>query len=224
MKFDDQLTTIGLVGTGGHGRDTMPILQAWVAEQQAEYNIELCYVDVKAGSPIHGIPVVSEEDFLSRKHTRLFNVAIADSRLREKIAVKYEQAGCIPLGIQASNFMEVGTNVIGDGAIFSPFTCITSDIKIGKYFHCNVRSYITHDCVIGDYVTFAPGVCCNGNVVIEDHAYIGTGAIIKQGLAGKPLVIGKGAVVGMGAIVTKDVAPGQTVIGNPARPMKKVAS
>jgi acetyltransferase-like isoleucine patch superfamily enzyme len=73
--------------------------------------------------------------------------------------------------------------------------------------------------VIGDFVTFAPGVHCNGNVLIEDHAYIGAGAILRQGKPGEPLVIGRGAVVGMGAVVTRNVAPGTTVVGNPARVM-----
>ena len=35
-----------------------------------------------------------------------------------------------------------------------------------------------------DTLTFAPGVKCNGNVLIEDHAYIGTGAVLKQGKPG----------------------------------------
>ena len=73
--------------------------------------------------------------------------------------------------------------------------------------------------MIGDFVTFAPGVQCNGNIVIEDHAYIGAGAVIKQGKPGQPLIIGRGAVVGMGAVVTKSVAAGATVVGNPARPL-----
>ena len=85
----------------------------------------------------------------------------------------------------------------------------------------NIYAYIAHDCVIGDYVTFAPNVHCNGNVHVHDHAYIGTGAIIKQGTTSKPLVIGEGAVVGMGAVVTKDVPPFTTVIGNPAKPYIK---
>jgi acetyltransferase-like isoleucine patch superfamily enzyme len=110
---------------------------------------------------------------------------------------------------------------IGTGAILCPFVTITSNIRIGKHFHANLYSYVEHDCVIGDYVTFAPGVHCNGNIVIEDHAYIGSGAVIKQGKLGRPLVIGRGAVVGMGAIVTKDVAPGTTVVGNPARQLSK---
>ncbi len=41
--------------------------------------------------------------------------------------------------------------------------------------------------------------------ILNDHAYIGTGAVIKQGTPDKPLMIGKGAVVGMGAVVTKSV-------------------
>ena len=71
--------------------------------------------------------------------------------------------------------------------------------------------------MIGDYVTFAPMVCCNGNVHIGDHAYIGTGAKLIQGNPSKPLRIGKGAVVGMGAVVLDDVPDGATVVGCPAR-------
>ena len=108
---------------------------------------------------------------------------------------------------------------VGAGAVLSPFVTITSNVRIGQHFHANLYSYVEHDCVVGDFVTFAPGVHCNGNVVVEDHAYIGTGAILKQGQPGKPLVIGRGAVVGMGAVVTKSVAPGVTVVGNPARPL-----
>lgn len=110
---------------------------------------------------------------------------------------------------------------MGVGAVMCENVMVTSNVKIGKYFQGNIYSYIAHDCQIGDFVTFAPRVSCNGNVRIEDHAYIGTGAVLRQGTADKPLVIGEGAVVGMGAVVTKDVAPHTTVVGNPARPFQK---
>ena len=48
--------------------------------------------------------------------------------------------------------------------------------------------------------------------MVEDEASIGSGATILGGVR-----IGAGALVGAGAVVTKDVAPGATVVGNPAR-------
>ena len=105
---------------------------------------------------------------------------------------------------------------IGPGALFSPFTVVTSNVRIGSHFHCNLYSYVEHDCLIGDFVTFAPAVRCNGNVSIGDGAYIGSGAIIRQGLT-----IGAGAVVGMGAVVTRDVPAGETWVGNPAKSLRR---
>ena len=110
---------------------------------------------------------------------------------------------------------------IDEGVILSPFVTLTSNITIGKSFHANIYSYVAHDCVIGDYVTFAPAVKCNGNIVVEDHVYIGTGAIIKQGKPTKPLIIGEGATIAAGAVVTKSVPAGMTVFGNPAIELTK---
>ncbi len=72
-----------------------------------------------------------------------------------------------------------------------------------------------------NFVTFAPSVHCNGKVVVEDHAYIGTGVVIKQGTDDRPIIIGEGSIVGMGAVVTKSVQPFTTVIGNPAVELRK---
>jgi len=70
-------------------------------------------------------------------------------------------------------------------------------------------------------VTFAPRVNCNGNITIKDLAYIGAAAAIRQGDYGRPTVIGRAAVVGMGAVVLGSVADGETVAGNPARPIRR---
>ena len=89
-------------------------------------------------------------------------------------------------------------NKIGEGSIICTGGIVTSNATIGRFFHCNIQSYVAHDCVVGDFVTFAPRVACNGNVVIEDHAYVGTGAVIREGKKDRPLRIGSGAIVGDG--------------------------
>ncbi len=50
--------------------------------------------------------------------------------------------------------------------------------------------------------------------VVEQGASIGSGATILGGVC-----IGHDAIVGAGAVVTRDVAAGETVVGNPARPL-----
>ncbi|MEG2847075.1 MAG: acetyltransferase, partial [Acinetobacter sp.] len=170
--------------------------------------------DGRAGTHLNGYSVLSYTDFIKQPvSNKLVTIAIANSSVREKLVTQLNQDNIQHLSIQASNTVVLDEVEIGEGSLLCPFTCLTSNIKI--------YSYVAHDCVIGDYVTFAPGVKCNGNIHIEDHAYIGTGAIIKQGTPDKPLIIGKGSVVGMGAVVTKSVPPGVTVIGNPARILEK---
>ena len=53
-------------------------------------------------------------------------------------------------------------------------------------------------------------------IVIEDHVWIATNAIILPGVT-----LGRGAVVGAGAVVAKDVPPLGIVAGNPARLLDK---
>ena len=212
MKF------YGLIGYGGFGREVMPVADAMLRNQLKIDDYELVFVEKDPEiSELNGYKVLSEDYFLSLAANKYFNIAIADASLSEKVAVKYEGEGVAPFSIIAENSVNLSNNVIAEGSIICPFSMITADARIGRYFHSNIYSYVAHDCRIGDYVTFAPGVRCNGNVIIEDYAYVGTGAIIKHGLPGKPLVIGRGAVVGMGAVVTKDVPPYATVVGNPAK-------
>lgn len=107
--------------------------------------------------------------------------------------------------------------------MLAPFVTLTSNIKIGRSFHANLYSYVAHDCEIGDFVTFAPGVKCNGNVVIGSKVYIGAGAIIKNGKPGNPLVIGDNALIGMGAVVAKSVPSGTMVVANPSKAIERKA-
>lgn len=206
---------VGVYGASGFGREVLPL----VRDQLKGTRADVVFVDDgDVPDALNGYSVLSYQEFLKREAAdKQIVFAIANSGVREKLANKCAADGIRALSVKADNTVILDEVEVGEGAILCHFTQLTSNIRIGKFFHANIASYVAHDCVIGDYVTFAPSVRCNGNIRIEDHAYIGTGAVIKQGTPEKPLVIGKGAVVGMGAVVTKDVPPGATVIGNPAR-------
>lgn len=211
----------GVYGASGLGREVMPLAREWIISQGFSID-QLVFIDDGINTPhvVNSHSVLSYSAFLAHDASeRSVCIAIANSNIREKLATQLRHDGVSDWTVIAKNCVVMDDVVIGDGALLSPFVTLTSNIRIGKNFHANIYSYVAHDCVIGDYVTFAPSVHCNGNIIIEDHAYIGTGAILKQGTPDKPLVIGRGAVVGMGAVVTKNVAAGETVVGNPAKPL-----
>jgi hypothetical protein len=210
---------IGIYGASGFGREVMAVARTQFANQ----GVEFVFVDDHPSSAkVNGHDVMSFDDFCSKPaDKRQVAIAIADAKIREKLAGRCREAGVCQYEVCADNVFLGDRVAIDEGAILQPFVTLTGNITIGRHFHANIYSYVAHDCVIGNFVTFAPSVRCNGNVHVHDHAYIGSGAILRQGTPNKPLTIGAGAVIGMGAVVTKDVAPGVTVIGNPARPLVK---
>jgi sugar O-acyltransferase (sialic acid O-acetyltransferase NeuD family) len=204
-----------IFGTGGFAREIVTLVRAAadnaVLDEANKHTPHVCFAaDQPELDRLMGLPVISANAITPDD---IVVIAIGDGAVRREI----EQRIPGRFGSVKADTAMIGPDTsIGDGAVMCDFSMITASAKIGRQFQCNIYSYVAHDCVIGDYVTFAPRVCCNGNVHIGDGAYIGTGAVIKQGTAAKPLRIGAGAIVGMGAVVTKDVPPGAIVVGNPA--------
>ena len=207
-----------IFGASGFGREVLPLVRQQLQRTEAD-PWELVFVDDQPpATELNGHRVVTYAQWLVEPAaSRHISLAIANSVIREKLAARCLADRVQFFDVKAANLVVLDDVQVGSGSVLCPFVTLTSNIRIGQQFHANIYSYVAHDCVIGDFVTFAPGVHCNGNVVIEDHAYIGTGAVIKQGRPGQPLVIGKCAVVGMGAVVTRNVSAGTTVAGNPAK-------
>jgi|TARA_R100001143_G_scaffold570_7_gene1429 sugar O-acyltransferase (sialic acid O-acetyltransferase NeuD family) len=210
----------GVYGASGFGREIMPLMRAQVAKDP---EAECVFVDDSdAENAVNGHRCMTFDQFIGHPaKRRAVTLAIGNGRIRANLAARCKAAGLNFISVQAETCSVLDDSSIAEGLILCGFATITSNATIGRHFHANIYSYVAHDCVIGDFVTFGPGVMCNGNVHVEDHVYIGTGAMLRQGEPGKPLIIGAGSTIGMGAVVTRNVPPGVTVVGNPAKPLIK---
>lgn len=211
---------IGVFGSGGFGREVMPLIsERYTSSPQVQASVRTVFVvdDATCATEVNGCEQMSFEDFcLSLAQSKAIVISVGNGKLRQSIYKRVVERDVPLLSVKALNSVQLQAVEIGEGSILCPYTTITSNVKIGKCFHANLYSYVAHDCIIGDFVTFAPGVKCNGNIVIEDDVYVGTGAIIKQGKKDRPIVIGKGSKIEAGSYVTRSVESGVTVFGNPA--------
>lgn len=205
-----------IFGFGGFGREIAPL-----AAEQSDCE-GVVFADDASDRPslVNGLRVISFDEI---GPTDNVIIAVGDGRVRATIEERCVRAGLQVKGLRARTTRIHAKNQIGPGAVLCDNVIITSNASIGRNFQANIYSYVAHDCVIGDYVTFAPRVNCNGAVQIGDFAYIGTGATFAQGTLLEPLTVGEGAIVGMGAVVTKSVPPYTVVVGNPARAIRTLS-
>ena len=117
-------------------------------------------------------------------------------------------------------FPQIGKLIIKNDVEIGSNTCIDrgalSDTIIGPGTKINNLCHIAHNVKIGSNVIIAALVNISGSSIIEDNVWIAPSAALRGHQR-----IGEGAIIGTGAIVTKNVPPGETWIGNPARKLIK---
>jgi len=148
----------------------------------------------------------------------VFNAALAASP-SDRRSLLAERLGYVGAGVvvRPPFFCDYGFNIrIGDGA-FLNYNCVILDVApvtigAGAQIGPAVQIYAADH--PRDPAMRASGLELGRPVVIGDGVWIGGGAIVLPGVT-----IGPNAVIGAGAVVTRDVAAGTTVVGNPARPI-----
>ena len=143
-----------------------------------------------------------------------FFVAIGANRIRARVTERLLAEGFqLASAANAPSSEVAGLATVDSGALIAPRATVNALATIGQGAIINTAAVVEHECHLGDHVHLGPGAVLTGNVRVGTGAFIGAGAVVLPGIH-----IGEWAIIGAGAVVLRDVSPGCTVYGNPAKP------
>jgi maltose O-acetyltransferase len=174
-----------------------------------------------AGEPYRpGDPELQADAAAAKAWMVRYNAALAASP-QERRALLAERLGSVgdDAVIRPPFHCDYGYNIhLGDGA-FLNFNCVILDVTtvtIGALTQVGPGVQFLAADHPRDPESRRQGIEFGRPVTVGANVWIGGGALLMPGVT-----IGDDAVIGAGAVVTRDVAPGATVVGNPARPLPR---
>ena len=206
-------------GAGGHARVIIEILQL---NPQLELIGLLDPNQELHGKLMLGVPILGDDSLLpdlTRQGLSHFFVGlggVGNTNPRRRLYEMASNQNLLPWNaIHPSSILSPSAQ-IGLGFSAMANSVVNACATIGANCILNTGAIIEHDCVIGNHVHIATGARLTSTVRVGNGVHIGAGAVIRQCIS-----IGENAVIGAGAVVVKDVPANVTVVGVPARILKR---
>lgn len=198
------------IGSGGVARE----VTAWARDQVEIAGYATLDPDEHARIALPGkaLPDALTPDMAG---TDLAVMAIGVPAAKRKLYERLSAAGFRFVSLVAPGSWVAPGAELGEGAIVCPLVNVSPNVVLGTCAYLNFGTGVGHDAVLGDFVQVNPGVQIGGFTRIGHGALIGSGATLREGI-----VIGDDATVASGAVVLGKVAPGATVMGNPAKRLR----
>jgi sugar O-acyltransferase (sialic acid O-acetyltransferase NeuD family) len=210
-----------LVGAGGFGRETAEAVRA-INQRNESWKL-LGFLDeapVLQGGEVDGLPVLGPIDAVDRYPDAALTVCTGHPRnyfSRKRIVRR--------LGLDPARYATLvhpgaalaTSTAVGPGSVVLAGVVTTAAVQLGAHVAVMPGVVLTHDDVVADYATFGAGARLAGRVRVDEGAYVGSGALVRENRT-----IGAWSLVGMGSVVLDDVPPGEVWVGVPARRLRAV--
>jgi sugar O-acyltransferase (sialic acid O-acetyltransferase NeuD family) len=202
-----------IIGAGGMGRCTYCI-----AEQSVGFGVDF-QIKGFLDDNIHALdgfdgykPVLATIAEYKVEPEDVFVCSIGEVQTKSKICEWYKAKGATFYTLIHKK-SSIGKNTkIGIGTIIDEGVHIDPDVTIGTDCLIQAQAIIGHDSIIGNYSRVDTLCSLVGGTIVKDRVTIYTHSMINHNVT-----IGEDAVVGACSFVIKNVKPGVSVFGVPAK-------
>lgn len=203
---------LAILGAGGHGRVVADCAEClgWS---------RIVFFDDNPGAQTPGpweLAGTGADLLASVADFEAFIVGIGINRIRLERQHALRAAGGTPATLIHPAATVSRQAEIGAGSVVFAGAVVNVGALVGQACILNTGCGIDHDDQLADGVHVSPGAHLGGGVSVGEASWIGIGASVREGIS-----IGRDVQVGAGAVVVADVSDGLTVVGNPARDMKR---
>jgi sugar O-acyltransferase (sialic acid O-acetyltransferase NeuD family) len=195
-------------GSGGHAKVVVDAIEC-----QNKFQIQALIAPFSTSATLAGYEVLREHAGAVPGN---FVVAIGDNAIRKKLYLELVQDGWTPQAVIHPSAIIARDSKIGAGTVIFAGAIINPASVVGDNTIINTAATIDHDGNIGSHCHIAPGCHLAGNVLVSEGAFLGIGACVIP-----KVKIGSWSVAGAGSVLLKDVDAHTTVVGVPAKLVKK---
>lgn len=198
-----------LFGAGGYSDNIRDIVKG-------KFDV-VGYLDTYKVGEYHGLPILGKtiED-VKDKDSYCYFVSIGDVEPRKRAFESIRAKGLEVINVIDETAYIAESCLMGKGNYIAPHAAICSCVELGDNNYIGTAAVIEHGGHVGNHTRITTNATVNGEVIVGDEAYIGSGSVLI-GL----FSVGKGSVIGAGSVVLHEVEPYTTVVGVPARFLRK---
>lgn len=200
-----------IIGAGGFAKSVIDSVDFSL------YRIEGFIDDYKEDNEHLGYPILGKNlDCIKNPEGFFYFVAIGNNEKRTKWYKELKARNLQIINIIDSSAMVSDHARIGEGCFVGKMAIVNSKAVIGDNCIINTKALVEHGCHIDSHVNISTNTVLNGDVYVGEMSFVGSCSVING-----QIKIGRNVMIGSGSVVINDVDDNTTVVGVPAKVIKR---